>query len=96
VAGTVPLWGRCQAEGIQTHAGGRCLSSEATVTSRQRQSREAAQAGLSQAEGIQAAAPGDRRKTGLRVAGGRTGRCGVSPLDGMGCVAPGSTGRYTT
>ena len=40
-----------------------------------------AQAGLSQAEGIQAAAPADRGKTGLRVAGGETGRCGVSPLE---------------
>ena len=40
-------------------------------------------------EGKQATAPGDRRKTGLRVVGGGTGRYGVSPLE---WVAPHEVG----
>jgi len=53
------------------HAAGWCLSSEAdSHPPKAPIGRQESKAGLSQAKGTQAAAPADRRKMGLRVAGG--------------------------
>ena len=60
-----------------------------TVTRRKGQSRAGEPSRSFGGKGNQAAAPCDRRKTGLRVVGGGTGRYGVSPLE---WVAPHEVG----
>ena len=58
-----------------------CLSGGPTVTRRKRRQTAGDQSRSFAGEGNLAAVPTDRRKTGLRVAGGGRGRCGVSPLE---------------